>query len=113
MIKIIGGNEMDLDISKLEFEERVDSEVYGTTILYFIGPKELISYKHPEAESAEIMIEFNTNNPHGQYPEITISPTKGGRDYDWYYAYIDDPDLVKRLIEIGLSGGKEKNERTL
>lgn len=110
MIKIIGGNEMELDISKLEFEERVDNEFLGTTTLYFIGPKDLISDKYPEVESTEIMIEFNTNNPHGQYPEIMISPTKDGMDYDWNYAYVDDPDVVKRLIGIGLSGGKGKRE---
>lgn len=112
MIKIIGGNETDLDIAKLEFEERVDNEFLGTTTLYFIGPKDLIGDKYPEAESTEIMVEFRTGNPRGQYPEIMISPTKDGMDYDWNYAYIDDPDVVKRLIRIGigLSGGKEKQE---
>lgn len=95
---------MTIDISKLEFEERVDSEVYGTTTLYFIGPKELLGDEYPEAESAEIRVEFDTNNllDSDFYPTTMISPTKDGLDYDWNDLYIDDAAVVRELINIGL-----------
>ena len=103
MIKIVGDKELDIDISDLELEERYDSELYKTTTLFFIGPKEILNDKYPEAESTEISVEFITEDPYKLYPEIMISPTKDGEDYDWNYLYIDDPDVVNKLISIGLN----------
>lgn len=112
MIRILGGKEIELDISELVLEERVDSEVFGFTTLYFIGPKELINDKYPEAESTKISVEFDTGDPYGPYLDIMISPTKDGEDYNWNYLYIDDPDVVKKLIEIGLSKEKESDDES-
>lgn len=110
MTRILGGKEIKLNISELVLEERVDSEVFGFTTLYFIGPKELINDKYPEAESTEISVEFDTDNPYGPYLDIMISPTKDGEDYDWSYLYIDDSGIVSKLIEIGLSEEKESGD---
>ena len=103
MIKIVGDRELNIDISDLELEERYYSELYKTTTLFFIGPKEILNDKYPEAESTEISVEFITDGPYKRYPEIMISPTKGGEDYEWNYLYIDDPDIVNKLISIGLN----------
>ena len=100
---------MVLDISKLTFEERVYSEFFDTTFLYFIAPRELISDKYPEAESARIRIEVDNYDPYGPYYEIMISPTKDGIDYDWRCLYTREQDTVRKLIDIGFNQGKENN----
>ena len=64
MIKIVGDKELDIDISDLELEERYDSELYKTTTLFFICPKEILNDKYPEAESTEISVEFITEDPY-------------------------------------------------
>lgn len=93
---------MNINISKLEFEERVDSTILGEVTLYFIGPKELIADKYPEAESATILVNFLADEPHAFYPNIMFSPTKDGKDYDWDDLYIENYEIVKELIRIGL-----------
>ena len=110
MTKIVGDKELDIDISDLKLEERYYSELYKTTTLFFIGPKEILNYKYPEAESTEISVEFITEDPYKLYPEIMISPTKDGEDYEWNYLYIDDPDIVNKLISIGLNQKEELND---
>lgn len=75
--------------SRIEFDERYDDEECGTTTLYFIAPKEMLNGKYPEAEHAEISIEFPTNHIEARYAGVSLSPTKyfeeadGYADYDW------------------------------
>ena len=64
MIKIVGDRELNIDISDLELEERYYSELYKTTTLFFIGPKEILNDKYPEAESTEISVEFIIDDPY-------------------------------------------------
>lgn len=80
--------------TRIKFEERYDSEVYGTTTLYFIAPKELLNDDYPEAVSAEIMIECPTEHIEPAYAAVGISPTdEDGSDYDWC-----DYDLPYEMI---------------
>lgn len=44
--------------SRIKFDEKYVSDVYGTTTLYFIAPKEFLNNKYPDAESTEISVEF-------------------------------------------------------
>ena len=95
---------------RIEFEERWDSEVYETTTLYFIAPKEMLRTTmvkdYPEAVSMEISIEFPMNHIEASYADVCVSPTnKEGEDYDWYD--IDLPyDEIEALIELA-----KKSER--
>ena len=74
---------------RIEFEEKYEDEEYGTTTLYFIAPKEMLDGKYPEADHAEISVEFPTNNPEPAYATLELSPTQydeekeGYIDYDW------------------------------
>ena len=60
--------EADFMIDKrIKFDERYDSEAYGTTTLYFVAPKELLKKyipvnDYPDAVSMEISIEFPTEH---------------------------------------------------
>jgi hypothetical protein len=95
---------------RIEFEERYDSEVYETTTLYFIAPKEMLKTTmvkdYPEAISMEISIEFPMNHIEARYADVCVSPTnEEGEDYDWYD--IELPyDEIEALIELA-----KKSER--
>ena len=91
---------------EVELEEKYVSEEYKTTILFFIGPKEMLIESYPEAESTEISIEFPTNTPHSEYATVMISPTKDGSDYDWCDKEFTDDD-VEKLISYGLEKGEQ------
>lgn len=92
------------DISRVEFEEKFDSEEFNTTTLYFIAPKEWLGDSYPEAIHSEINVEY----PLGFVPdahEVTVmmSPTRAdedgnSEDYDWF-----DIDLAYSDIESLLS----------
>ena len=75
---------------RIKFEEKYEDEEYGTTTLYFIAPKEMLDGKYPEAEHAEISIEFPTANPEPAYAIVEMSPTKYDEesesytDFDWF-----------------------------
>lgn len=87
------------DINKIKFEEKVISEEYETTTLYFIAPKEILNGKYPEAERGEISIEFPTNNPEASYASVMFSPTKDGVDYDWFDVDLSY-DEIEKLINL-------------
>lgn len=92
------------DISLVKFEERLDSEEYNTSTLYFIAPKEWLGDSYPEAVHSEISVEY----PFGFIPEantatVMMSPTRvdedgNSEDYDWF-----DVDLSPNDIEALLS----------
>ena len=83
--------------NRITFDERHVSDVYGTTTLYFIAPKELLNNKYPEAESTEISIEFPTNNQDPEYASVMFSPTKDGEDYDWYDVNLPHEDIEQLM----------------
>lgn len=95
---------------RIEFEERFDSDVYNTTTLYFIAPKEMLKTMmikdYPEAVSMEISIEFPTGCIEVKYADVCVSPTNDdGEDYDWYD--IDLPyDEIEELIRLAEESGK-------
>lgn len=86
-----------------ELEDKYVSEEYETITLYFIGPKDMVADKYPDAESTELSVEFPINNPNCKYATVMISPTKDGSDYDWY-----DKDLSPYEIEELISCGADK-----
>ena len=83
---------MDIDISKIKFEEAYDNEPFDEYTLYFIAPKDLVKDKYPEAEHSTISLELTTRT-------IMISPTKDGMDYDWSDIELDN-DTIDRLISL-------------
>lgn len=83
---------MDIDISKIKFEEDYDNELFDEHTLYFIAPKDLVKDKYPEAEHSTISLELTTRT-------TMISPTKDGMDYDWSDIEFDN-DIIDRLIEL-------------
>ena len=93
---------------RIKFDERYDSEEYGTTTLYFIAPKEMLkkfipTNNYPEAISMEISIEFPTEHIEANYADVCISPTRedenGTEDYDWYDVDISY-DEIEELIKL-------------
>lgn len=83
---------MDIDISKIKFEEDYNNELFDEHTLYFIAPKDLVKDKYPEAEHSTISLELTMRT-------IMISPTKDGTDYDWSDIELDN-DIIDRLIEL-------------
>lgn len=84
---------LDFDIlSKVDFEEMCMSADFSEIILYFIGPKELISDIYPEADYSTIRLELGSRT-------AMISPTKAGKDYDWSPLELNS-DTIDRLIAI-------------
>lgn len=65
--------------SRIKFDEKYVSDVYGTTTLYFIAPKEFLNNKYPDAESTEISVEFPTNNPEPTHSICYVFPHKRWR----------------------------------
>ena len=81
---------MDIDISKIKFEEAYDNVQFEECTLYFIAPKDLVKDKYPEAEHFTISLELTTRT-------AMISPTKNGTDYDWSDVELDN-DTIDKLI---------------
>ena len=81
---------MDIDISKIKFEEAYDNAQFEECTLYFIAPKDLVKDKYPEAEYFTISLELMTRT-------AMISPTKNGMDYDWSDIELDN-DTIDKLI---------------
>ena len=81
---------MDIDISKIKFEEAYDNAPFQEYTLYFIAPKDLVKDKYPEAEHFTISLELTTRT-------AMISPTKNGMDYDWSDIELDN-DTIDKLI---------------
>lgn len=84
---------------RIIFDEKHENEIFETTILYFMGPKELINKRYPEAESMEISVEFPTKRPKAEYATVSFSPTKDGLDYQWSEITIS-PEDINELIAL-------------
>ena len=89
---------------RIKFDERYDRSD-GTTVLWFIVPKELLPKEYPEAESMELSLEFPTHDLIAQNAIAEFSPTKcnlegdGTIDYDWNE--IDIPlEEIEELIKL-------------
>lgn len=97
--------------TRIEFDERYDNVQYGTTTLYFMAPRELLSAKYPEATSTEISVEFPINHLDPTYATVMYSPTKYDEendcysDYDWFDVELTYGEIAA-LIKL-----YEKNER--
>ena len=72
---------------RIEFDGKYHSEEYGTITLYFIAPKEMLDGKYPEAEHAELSIEFPENIIEAKDAIVLISPTKYDEECDCYVDY--------------------------
>ena len=102
----------------IKFDERYDSEDYGTTTLYFIAPKEMLkefipTKSYPDAISMEISIEFPTNHVEADYANVYVSPTRedenGTEEYDWYDVNISNDEIegLIKLAKVSDYGRKE------
>lgn len=94
----------NFDVSKVEFEEKHENDVYGTTTLYFIAPKEWLEDLFPEADYTEISVEYPIDRPEAIYATIMMSPTQVGKDgdfedYDWF-DIVMLPSEVEQLMEL-------------
>lgn len=107
--------------NRIKFDERYDSEDYGTTTLYFIAPKEMLkefipTKYYPDAISMEISIEFPTNHVEANYANVYVSPTRedenGTEDYDWYDVNIPY-DEIEGLIKLAKTSNYEKNNERI
>ena len=73
---------------RIKFDERWDRDD-GTTVLWFIAPKEMLPREYSDAELMDISIECPTNNISADYAYVECSPTKYDKkdgcyvDYDW------------------------------
>ena len=94
--------------NRIKFDERHDSEDYGTTTLYFIAPKEMLkefipTKYYPDSISMEISIEFPTNHIEANYANVCISPTRedenGTEDYEWHDVNIPNEE-IEGLIKL-------------
>jgi hypothetical protein len=74
-----------------------------STELFFVGPYDMVKDEYPDADSAEISIEFPKMMPLGAYAVVNMSPAKDGIADDWADAQnlFTDEDLDE-LIHIGL-----------
>lgn len=91
---------------RIKFDERWDRED-GTTVLWFIAPKEMLLREYPDAVSMEISIECPTDNISADYAYVECSPTKYIEedgcysDYDWREISLPYEEIVAliRLAE--------------
>lgn len=90
---------MNIDISKIKFEEAYDNTPFEEYTLYFIAPRDLVKDKYPEAEYSTISLELTTRT-------AMISPTKNGMDYDWSDIELDN-GTIDRLIALYVLHKKE------
>lgn len=106
---------------RIKFDERYDSEDYGTTTLYFIAPKEMLkefipTKYYPDAISMEISIEFPTNHIEANYANVCVSPTRedenGTEEYDWNDVNITN-DEIEGLIKLAKTSNYEKRMKEL
>ena len=107
--------------NRIKFDERYDSEDYGTTTLYFIAPKEMLkefipTIDYPDAISMEISIEFPTNHVEADYANVYVSPTRedenGTEEYDWHDVNIPH-DEIEGLIKLAKTSNYEKRMKEL
>lgn len=89
---------MNIDISKVEFEERVEDSL-GNIVAYFIAPKEFLGDKYTEAEHSTISIEWNDCGKDMSAYTAMISPTKDGEDYDWLPLDLDISEVEQLVIK--------------
>ena len=80
-----------------ELDDVYRNEEYETLTLYFKAPVDFcgVSEKYPDAESAEISLEFSyVHNFEPALASVMVSPTKniGGcdTDYDWFGVDLSD-----------------------
>lgn len=91
---------MNIDISKIKFEEFYNNMPFEEYTLYFFAPKDLVKDKHPEAEHSTISLEIINRT-------AMISPTKDGIDYDWYDIELDN-NTMDELIALYASHVRQK-----
>lgn len=91
---------MNIDISKIKFEEFYNNMPFEEYTLYFIAPKNLVKDKHPEAEHSTISLDIISRT-------AMISPTKDGIDYDWYDIELDN-NTMDELIALYASHVRPK-----
>lgn len=109
-VEVVVGSDIKKWLDTAILEDRYISEEHDTTTLYFSLPSDVLEGKYPEAESAELSIEYPSASPYAENATIMISPTKNTgseiSDYDWQDVSLD-MDIVQRLIN---KAEKEKTE---
>ena len=80
-----------INVKEFKYEDTYFDWYYGSTTLYFTGPKKYLPEKYQdEADSMTISLEYLGDNRN----EITAmaSPTANDSDYDWYDIELSETD---------------------
>lgn len=91
-------------LRKAVFMDFYDSKADGTRTLYFNAPKDLVTDQYPEADGADISIEFPLNEQEAHAACAMIGPIKRHADgdeetYDWSEMNLPYED-IERLMQI-------------
>lgn len=95
-------------LAQAKFSDSHNSAEYGTRTLYFDAPKELVIDRYPDAEAADISIEFPLNEQEAYAAQVMFGPVKsypdgsGFETYDW-----DNVDLPCEDIEMLMDMAKQ------
>ncbi len=84
---------------KAKLQEYYDNEFYQTRIVFFHVPLDLLEGRFPEAEEAELSLEFPLNKPDEHLAITMLSPVKDGSAYDYSGFFIPDEE-IKKLLEL-------------
>jgi len=97
-----------MNLDGVTLEDVFNDEALGTTMAYFIAPKEILKVIYPDrkikdAVHAEISIEFPIGRPEAKYCSVALSPTKNEDgtyvDYDWTDVSLTEKE-VNSLLEM-------------
>lgn len=89
---------------EIVFEEKYECEVGRTVTLYFIAPTKILKGKYPEAESAEISVEYPMGTDDVEAANVTFSPTKDGLDYEWHEVELPS-EIIQKLMDMAKRQG--------
>ncbi len=86
-----------MDTTGIRLNDSYDNDEYKTRTLYFDAPKSLLDGRYPEADAAEISVEFPIDSPETKNCSVSLSPVKDGSSYDWTDWDIPYEDVEKLL----------------
>ena len=87
-----------MTLKGVKFDESFEDKSLGSTVAYFIAPKDILKGRYSDAIHAEISVEFPTGHPEPECCSVALSPTRfedgAYSDYDW-----TDISLTDKQIE--------------
>lgn len=107
----------DIDIDQIGCDGIVVDEELGEVSLYFIAPKSLLRGNFPDANHAEIRVDYPIAHPEAIYATASMSPTKEINgvftDYDWNYISSTASEIEKLMKLAEREGYSYKNGRNI